>query len=149
MVFAPAWLKPTASRKGFKSPEFFSLFVDYLKRIAPFAACETGRLSDLEAGPKSGRTVWVCEMGEGSLTLSSEQVAGRLEKLLSSGCKELWVVIGGADGLGREDLRQINPDLLWSLGPLTLPHELAVVVVAEQIYRAFTILRGLPYHLGH
>ena len=44
---------------------------------------------------------------------------------------------------------KLRPDLLWSLGPMTLPHELAAIIAAEQIYRAFTILHHLPYHAGH
>ena len=55
-------------------------------------------------------------------------------------------VIGGATGLDDEILGRASHR--WSLGPLTLPHELARVVVLEQLYRAFTILRGEPYHKG-
>lgn len=53
-------------------------------------------------------------------------------------------IIGGADGLGDEVLQRAA--LRWSLSPLTLPHALARVLVAEQLYRATTLLRGHPYH---
>jgi 23S rRNA (pseudouridine1915-N3)-methyltransferase len=56
------------------------------------------------------------------------------------------LVIGGAEGLDPAVLEA--SDLRWSLGPMTLPHELARVVVMEQLYRAFAILRGAPYHKG-
>lgn len=56
------------------------------------------------------------------------------------------VVIGGAAGVSA-DVRDAA-HVTWSLGPLTLPHELARVIVAEQLYRASTILRGEPYHKG-
>jgi 23S rRNA (pseudouridine1915-N3)-methyltransferase len=75
--------------------------------------------------------------------LSSEALAKRLDRW-RQGAQPMAVVIGGSHGL--------DPDLLaacherWSLGPATLPHELARVVALEQLYRAWTILRGEPYH---
>ena len=53
-------------------------------------------------------------------------------------------MIGGADGLPESLVR--NAERVWSLSPLTFPHELARVIVVEQLYRAFTIRRGEPYH---
>jgi 23S rRNA (pseudouridine1915-N3)-methyltransferase len=55
-------------------------------------------------------------------------------------------VIGGAAGLEESLLKDAGAR--WSLGPLTMPHELARVVVCEQLYRAATILTGQPYHKG-
>ncbi len=76
---------------------------------------------------------------------SSTDLARQLERWIVA-ARPLTFLIGGSQGLepaliGRASAR-------WSLGPLTLPHELARVVVAEQLYRAFTILRGEPYHKG-
>ena len=68
---------------------------------------------------------------------------------MNSGTKELQIVIGSAEGFSEKELAEWNPDLKWSFGPLTLPHELAAVVAAEQIYRALTILKRLPYHAAH
>ena len=76
---------------------------------------------------------------------SSSQLAGQLERWLRA-ARPLAFLIGGSTGLHRELLESAHAR--WSLGPLTLPHELARVVVYEQIYRAFTILRGEPYHKG-
>jgi 23S rRNA (pseudouridine1915-N3)-methyltransferase len=60
--------------------------------------------------------------------------------------RPLAIVLGGSTGLDAVVLARAEER--WSLGPLTLPHELARVVVAEQLYRAGTILRGAPYHKG-
>ena len=79
--------------------------------------------------------------------LSSEDLAGNLRKHLEQGTQQLVFVVGGPDGFS-EALRTQAP-LTLSLGPMTFPHELARVVLLEQLYRAFTILKGHPYHSGH
>jgi 23S rRNA (pseudouridine1915-N3)-methyltransferase len=78
---------------------------------------------------------------------SSEELAQWLGRQRDGG--QQWVVfaIGPADGWSDADRQRAG--LLLSLGPMTLPHELARVVLSEQIYRAFTILAGHPYHTGH
>lgn len=76
---------------------------------------------------------------------NSRELARQLERWLLAS-RPLTVVIGGSEGLDPSLLSRAN--VRWSLGPLTLPHELARVVVLEQLYRAFTILRGEPYHKG-
>lgn len=77
--------------------------------------------------------------------VSSEQLAVRLGRWRDE-ARHVAFVVGGAVGL--DDMLLQAADWRWSLGPLTLPHELARVVVAEQLYRGFTILRGEPYHKG-
>jgi 23S rRNA (pseudouridine1915-N3)-methyltransferase len=72
---------------------------------------------------------------------SSEQLSARLEIWRNSG-KPVALVIGGSHGLAPD----FQADERWGLGPLTLPHELARIVVLEQCYRAWTILRGEKYH---
>jgi 23S rRNA (pseudouridine1915-N3)-methyltransferase len=76
---------------------------------------------------------------------SSTDLASRLERW-NLVHRPLVFLIGGSTGLGRDVLERAEQR--WSLGPLTLPHELARVVVYEQLYRGFTILRGEPYHKG-
>jgi 23S rRNA (pseudouridine1915-N3)-methyltransferase len=76
---------------------------------------------------------------------NSHELARQLERWLLT-ARPLALVIGGSEGLDPAFLSRAGAR--WSLGPLTLPHELARVVVLEQLYRAFTILRGQPYHKG-
>lgn len=80
-------------------------------------------------------------------TLSSGQLAAWLGRERDSGTPHLHFAIGPADGWSA-DARE-RAGLLLSFGPMTFPHELARVMLAEQLYRAFTILQGHPYHGGH
>jgi 23S rRNA (pseudouridine1915-N3)-methyltransferase len=74
---------------------------------------------------------------------STEQLAQWLEGRLQSG-QDLVLLVGGPDGLAEECLKRA--DLRWSLSPLTLPHALVRIVVAEQLYRAYSVIKGHPYH---
>jgi 23S rRNA (pseudouridine1915-N3)-methyltransferase len=80
----------------------------------------------------------------GGKMLSSEAFAAALAKFRDGSAGGLAFLIGGADGLGLAVRNKA--DLLLSLGPMTLPHGLARIVLAEQLYRAVTILAGHPYH---
>ena len=75
--------------------------------------------------------------------LSTPQLAARLRGWMNAG-QPVALLIGGPDGLS-PDCRAAA-SLEWSLSPLTLPHGLVRVVVAEQIYRAWTVIKGHPYH---
>ena len=77
---------------------------------------------------------------------SSEELAQFLQREQLN-AQPLLFAIGGSDGFSDEVRRQA--DFALSLGRMTLPHELARVVLLEQLYRAFTILKNHPYHLGH
>lgn len=76
--------------------------------------------------------------------LSSEQLAARLQKFEEQPPQKTAFVIGGAEGLDQRVLDASSQQLAF--GRITLPHQLARVVVVEQVYRALTIMRGLPYH---
>ena len=78
---------------------------------------------------------------------SSEELADFVRQHQERGTQELIFAIGPADGWSTAALARAQQTL--SLGRITLPHELARVVLAEQIYRAFTILNHHPYHGGH
>lgn len=92
--------------------------------------------------PPRGRVVALAR--EGSAWTSAD-LATRLGRWETQ-ARPLVFLIGGSTGLDAALITEA--DARWSLGPLTLPHELARVVVAEQLYRAGTILRGEPYHKG-
>jgi len=77
--------------------------------------------------------------------LSSEELAGFLDKRAVEG-REVCFVIGGPDGLPSEVQKQM--DFAWSFSKLTFPHDLAMVVLAETLYRASTINSNHPYHRG-
>ena len=77
----------------------------------------------------------------------SDEFAERLGYLRDNGTQHLVLAIGPADGWSAAARQRAN--LLLSLGRMTLPHQLARVVLAEQVYRALTILAGHPYHSGH
>lgn len=79
--------------------------------------------------------------------MSSEAFAKWLGTRRDGGEQHVVVAVGPADGWSEEARKRA--DLLLSLGPMTLPHALARLVAAEQVYRAFTILAGHPYHCGH
>ena len=76
---------------------------------------------------------------------TSSDLAKQLERWMVA-ARPLAFLVGGSHGLDASLIGRATAT--WSLGPLTLPHELARIVVAEQLYRAFTILRGEPYHKG-
>jgi len=94
----------------------------------------------LRALPDQACVVALDEHGTG---WTSNQLASRLESWLGSQPQVVFL-IGGADGLA--EACKSRADFLWSLSPLTLPHALVRVVLAEQLYRAWTLLQGHPYH---
>lgn len=81
--------------------------------------------------------------GKGKM-LSSEEIAAFVEEKKVSGQSVISFIIGGSNGLSKKVLDKAN--LVLSFGKITFPHQLFRVVLAEQIYRAFTIIDGLPYH---
>lgn len=101
---------------------------------------ETARL--LARLPAASRRVVLTRQGE---PWSSGELARELDQW-RQGRRPVAFILGGSHGLDPDQFAA--GDQRWSLGPLTLPHELARVVVCEQLYRAFTILRGEPYHKG-
>ena len=77
-------------------------------------------------------------------TFSSQEFASFLQKKMASGLKELVFVIGGPYGFSKEVYKQSNSKI--SLSKLTFSHQMVRILCVEQIYRAFTILKGEPYH---
>lgn len=96
-------------------------------------------------GAMDGKSLAVV-LDERGKSLSSEDFADRIGAWRDMGRPGLALVIGGADGLD-PDLRQ-KADLVLSFSPMTWPHQIVRIMIAEQLYRATTILSGHPYHRG-
>jgi len=114
---------------------------DYLSRIRHYAKIEELEVTQARI-PEDSRVVALTERGE---SWSSSQLAELVGRWEMEG-RDVTFVIGDADGLPDDVLDRA--ERRWSLGPLTLPHELARVVLYEQLYRAHTIRRGERYHRG-
>lgn len=147
MKLTVAWIGKT------KSAAIQSLTDEYLKRLRQYAETEGVSLRDEPAlmklcgrdGPGSRRHLVLLDSR--GKQLSSEELAKFLGDHQDKNPVPLVLAIGPADGFS-ETARQ-QADFTLSLGKMTVAHELARVLLLEQLYRGFTILRGHPYHLGH
>jgi 23S rRNA (pseudouridine1915-N3)-methyltransferase len=83
-------------------------------------------------------------LDQGGRDMDSVKFAFFLEGLIQQGLSDIWMVVGGPIGVSQELRGKANTML--SLSRMTLPHDLARMVLVEQLYRAFTILKGEPYH---
>lgn len=141
-----AWIGKT------KAPAIQSLTEEYLERISRYAEVEGVTLKDeaallkLSTREARPRHTLVLLDGRGK-QWSSEELAKYIGDYQDTNPQPLLFAVGAADGFS-EDGRQ-KASLILSLGKMTLAHELARVVLLEQLYRAFTILKRHPYHLGH
>ncbi len=149
MKIKVAWIGKT------KEPAIEALTGEYLKRISRYAEVAGVALKDeaavlsLAGGEqqkqKKERHKLVLLDSRGK-QFSSEELSEFLQREQVNAIPLLFA-IGGSDGFSEEARR--NAGFTLSLGKMTLPHELARVVLVEQLYRAFTILKNHPYHLGH
>jgi 23S rRNA (pseudouridine1915-N3)-methyltransferase len=141
-------------------PSYREACDDYLRRLGRYVKVSEVEVKEASRAPtveaqreeEAGRLLGKVPAGATVVALAregsawtSEELAARVEGWRVA-ARPLAFVIGGSHGLAAGLLA--SAAARWSLGPLTLPHELARVVVAEQLYRAFTILRGEPYHKG-
>jgi 23S rRNA (pseudouridine1915-N3)-methyltransferase len=115
----------------------------YLKRIAwPTKISELPESAGkVPPAPENGVTILLDEKGE---QLGSMAFAQRLEQWREAGKREARFMIGGADGF--EDVDRASADLLFAFGKATWPHLLARAMLAEQLWRATSILANHPYH---
>jgi 23S rRNA (pseudouridine1915-N3)-methyltransferase len=88
--------------------------------------------------------LWRVAMDERGVHESSREFARRIEDWENKGIRQAALLVGGSDG--HSDAVREQSDFIWSLGRMTLQHELALLVALEQIYRAHTIRTGAPYH---
>jgi 23S rRNA (pseudouridine1915-N3)-methyltransferase len=120
-----------------------AMAADFIARASRFSVCEMREVrpdrTDLWSRHASARKIFLDPAGR---QIDSREFTSLIEKSQMEG-RDLLFLVGGADGL--PDEWRARADLLLSLSPMTLPHELARVVLAEQIYRAFATLRGHPY----
>ena len=123
---------------------------EYLARLRCFSTVDTAHIkasNPLSEGNQLLRRSEGCfrlVLDERGKKLTSRAFAEEVQRIEGNPRKTCALLVGGADGLS-ERVRE-SADLLWSLSPLTLQHEMALVVALEQIYRAHTILAGIPYH---
>jgi len=123
---------------------------DYAGRLARVAPVRCSFIKDGPADVVAGRLLAATDgtlrvlMDERGSQMRSVEMARWIEKKQLDGCKEVSLLIGGAEGHSPA-VRHVVKEA-WSLSRFTLQHELALVVLLEQIYRAHSILRGEPYH---
>jgi 23S rRNA (pseudouridine1915-N3)-methyltransferase len=135
-----------------------ALVEDYLKRLGRFGRCEVSELRESASaderscleeegkrimGALASDALTVLLDVEGPKAWSSTELAAQIEEWQARSLKEAAFVVGGHLGVSEEV--KARSDVRWSLSRLTLTHEMARVVLVEQLYRAHTIMRGLPY----
>jgi 23S rRNA (pseudouridine1915-N3)-methyltransferase len=141
-----------------KNEHVRALVDDYLQRLGRFVRCEVTELRESASGDEravveeEGKRI-AGALGAGGVTVlldvegrrewSSQELAAQVERWQLDGRKEIAFVIGGHLGVAPE--LKAKADVRWSLSRLTLTHEMARVVLVEQLYRAYTIIHGLPY----
>lgn len=134
---------------------------EYVKRLGAYGKVEVREIADIDPARAGGVDAARWREGQGILSAigdrshvillaiegkerSSEDFSRRLDALALGGKSDIVFVIGGSDGVSDEVRARANETL--SFGPITLPHNLARVVLLEQVYRACKISRGEPYH---
>ena len=140
-----------------KDAHLRALAADYIERLSHFARCEVSELRESGAADEktgidrdSKRISDGLRQGAINVLLdlsgtewSSRQLAEAIQRWQDSGTKEVTFIVGGPNGVSPE--LAARADQRWSLSRLTLTHEMARVVLLEQLYRAYTIIHGLPY----
>jgi 23S rRNA (pseudouridine1915-N3)-methyltransferase len=148
MRFRFVWIGKT------KDKNWRALQEEYCRRLSHFIKFETTEIKD--SAPHEGseiegkrilenlnQSTFVCLLDVKGRESSSHELAELIEKWQNRGLKEIAFVIGGAAGVSNEVVEKADYSL--SLSRLTLTHDMARVVLIEQLYRAFTIIKGFPY----
>ncbi len=148
MKFRFVWIGKTRDKN------WRALQDEYLARLSHFVRCEITEIKDgsaHEGKEIEGKRIlenvnqsqFVCLLDVQGRSVSSHGLAEEIEKWQNRGLKEIVFVIGGAGGVSEEVARRA--DFSLSLSLLTLTHEAARVVLLEQLYRSYTIIKGFPY----
>jgi 23S rRNA (pseudouridine1915-N3)-methyltransferase len=134
---------------------------DFTKRISNYFKVEwliipqpknAGTMSEIDLKKKEGETIlerlekddFLVALDERGKQLSSEGLSEFLQSRANAGSKKIVFLIGGAFGIDEAVMKRAN--LSWSLSKLVFPHQLVRLILAEQVYRACTILRNEKYH---
>jgi len=137
---------------------------EYLKRLQAYAQVTVKELSDIDPAKAGGEQAAVQKEGEAIAAaldglpkgtqvvlmaikgkqLSSEEISQTIDRWTVEGISSIAFIIGGSCGVSDQIVQRAAQG--WSFGKITLPHNLARVVLLEQLYRAFKISRGEPYH---
>lgn len=144
MIFRFVWVGKT------KDKNWRALQDEYLSRLSHFVRCEIVEIKDSNKETegklileKVNQSPFVCILDVKGRSISSPELAKEMENWQNRGLKEITFVIGGAEGLASGVVEKADNSL--SLSFLTFTHEAARVILLEQLYRAYTIIRGFPY----
>jgi 23S rRNA (pseudouridine1915-N3)-methyltransferase len=145
MKFRFIWIGKTRNKN------WLALQEEYLRRLLHFTKVEVLELKESNDKFQESKQIienlnqknFVVLLDEKGKMLSSVELARQIEKWQVSGTKEITFVIGGAEGVTSEVAQRANFSL--SLSVLTFTHEMARVILLEQLYRAYTIMKGYPY----
>lgn len=137
-----------------KDPNWRALQEEYLQRLSHFVKCSVTEIKDKGAHEtveaegerileKVNQSGFVCALDLKGRSIGSRKLAAQISKWQVSGLKEITFIIGGAEGLSSAVVEKADYGL--SLSFLTFTHEMARVILLEQLYRSFTIIKGYPY----
>ncbi len=142
----PAWVEEAFNAYAGRFPREWRFKLECVRTAKRSKNSPVSRAVDEEADSLLSRLKpdeQLVLLDERGTSLSSQALSGRLAKWLSDG-RDLAFIIGGPDGVSESIRRRAN--FVWSLSSLTLPHGLARVLLAEQLYRAWSLETGHPYH---
>jgi len=144
----PAWVSAGYQEYSGRLPRHCPLVLQAVEAGKRGPGVDPGRAMQIESSRLLKALApddWVVTLEIAGKPWSTEQLAQQYSRWLQTG-RDVVFMVGGPEGLGSDCLARA--DQRWSLGPLTLPHPLVRVVLAEQLYRAWTILNHHPYHRG-
>jgi 23S rRNA (pseudouridine1915-N3)-methyltransferase len=142
----PAWVDQAFAAYAGRFPRDWKFHLEVLSMARRSKSDKSNRARDAESADilaKIRTDEYVVLLDERGRQFTSQELSGRLENWQQAG-RDLCFVIGGPDGVG--GTLNSRADLAWSLSKLTLPHGLARVLFAEQMYRAWSLKSGHPYH---
>ncbi len=144
MKFRFIWIGKT------KDKNWRALQGEYLQRLSHFVRCDVIELKESSKEIEGNRILetlnpncFVCLLDVKGRSLTSQDLAREIEKWQNRGLKEVTFVIGGAEGVSSRVAERADYSL--SLSFLTFTHDMARVIMLEQLYRAYTIIKGFPY----